>query len=302
MMTQALDSYLAVRRAAGFGLNKVETFLRGFVRFSEGQAHISAQTAIEWASQGSSPPQRSFRIKTVTAFARYLSAEDCRHEIPPDDFFGGYQIRRRIPFIFTIADINRLVEAASLLGPSGSLRHHAYSTLFALLSITGMRVFEALALRFEDVRSDGLWIRNTKFGKTRFIPLHPTAVAGLEKYLVQRRCVAGAEDHVFISIQGKKLTYSVVQYRFQKLVRALEFHIRPGRPHPHIHDLRHSFATRALESCPEGRDAISRHTVALSMYLGHSDIRNTYWYLEATPTLLADIAGACEGFVQGGAL
>lgn len=302
MMTPALDSYLAVRRAAGFRLNKVETFLRGFVRFSEGQAHISAQTAIEWARLGSSPPQRSFRIKTVAAFARYMSAEDYRHEIPPEDFFGGYQIRRRIPFIFTIADTNRLVEAASLLGPPGSLRRPAYGTLFALLSITGMRVSEALALRFEDVRSDGLWIRNTKFGKTRFIPLHPTAVAGLEKYLVQRRCVAGAEDHVFISIQGKKLAYSVVQYRFQKLVRALEFHTQPGRPHPHIHDLRHSFATRALESCPEGRDAIARHTVALSTYLGHSDIRNTYWYLEATPTLLADIAGACERFVQGGAL
>jgi integrase/recombinase XerD len=302
MMTQALDSYLAVRRAAGFRLNKVETFLRSFVRFSEGQAHISAQAAIEWAREGSSPPQRSFRIKTVAAFARYLSAEDSRHEIPPDDHFGGYQIRRRIPFIFTIADVDRLVEAASLIGSPGSLLRHTYSSLFALLSITGMRVSEALALRFEDVTTDGLWVRNTKFGKTRFIPLHPTAGAGLEKYLVQRRCVAGAESHVFISIRGKKLAYSVVQYRFEKLIRALELHTRPGQPHPHIHDLRHSFATRALESCPEGRDAIARHTVALSTYLGHSDIRNTYWYLEATPTLLADIASACERFVQGGAL
>ena len=302
MMTQELDSYLAVRRAAGFQLKKVEKFLRSFVSFNEDQAHISAQTVIEWARQGSSPPQRSLRLKTAAAFARYLSAEDPRHEIPPDDLFGGYQIRRRIPFIFTIADIDRLVEAASLLGPAGSLRRHTYSSLFALLSITGMRVSEALALRFEDVVPDGLWVRNTKFGKTRFIPLHPTAVAGLEKYLVLRRRVAGAESHVFISIQGKRLAYSVVQYRFEKLVRALEFHTRPGQPHPHIHDLRHSFATRALESCPEGRDAIARHTVALSTYLGHSDIRNTYWYLEATPTLLADIAGACERFFQGGAL
>ena len=302
MMTQELDSYLAVRRAAGFQLKKVETFLRGFVRFNEGQAHISAQTAIEWARQGSSPPQRSFRLKTVAAFARYLSAEDPRHEIPPDDLFGGYRIRRRIPFIFTIADINRLVEAASLLGPPGSLRRHTYSTVFALLSVTGMRVSETLSLRFYDVTADGLRIRNTKFGKSRFIPLHPTAIAGLEKYLARRRCVAGAENHIFISIRGKRLAYSVVQYQFEKLIRALEFHIRPGQPHPHIHDLRHSFATRALESCPEGRAAIARHTLALSTYLGHSDIRSTYWYLEATPTLLADIAGACERFVQGGAL
>jgi integrase/recombinase XerD len=108
MMTPELDSYLAVRRAAGFQLNKVEKFLRSFVSFNADQAHISAQTAIEWARQGSTPPQRSFRLKTVAAFARYLSAEDPHHQIPPDDLFGGYQIRRRIPFIFTIADIDRL--------------------------------------------------------------------------------------------------------------------------------------------------------------------------------------------------
>ena len=304
MMTQALDFYLAVRRAAGFQLNKVESYLRRFVRFStnEGKSHIDVQTAIEWARQGSSPAQRSFRLKTVAGFARYLSAEDSRHEIPPDDFFGGYQIRRRIPFIFTMPDINRLVEAASVHGPPGLLRRHTYSTLFALLAVTGMRVSEALKLRFEDVTADGRCIRNTKFGKSRFIPLHPTAVAGLEKYIVLRRRVDGADGHVFISIQSKQLSYSVVQHQFQKLVRALEFHNRPGQPPPRIHDLRHSFATRALESCPEGHDAIARHTVALTTYLGHSNIRKTYWYLEATPHLLADISNACERFVNGGTL
>jgi integrase len=130
---------------------------------------------------GITPAQRSFRLKTVVGFARYLSAEDSRHEVPPDDFFGGYQIRRRTPFIFTIADVNRLVETASRLGPPGFLRRHTYSTLFALLSVTGMRVSEALSLRFEDLTADGLWIRKTKFGKSRIVPLNPTAVAGLEK-------------------------------------------------------------------------------------------------------------------------
>lgn len=304
MMTQVLDSYLAVRRAAGFQLKKVERYLRSFVRFSSNQskAHICAQTAIEWARQASTPAQRSFRLKTIVGFARYLSAEDSRHEVPPDDFFGGYQIRRRTPFIFTSADINRLVESASVLGRPDFLRRQTYSTLFALLSVTGMRVSEALGLRFEDVAADGLWIRSTKFGKSRFIPLHPTAIASLEKYLVQRRRIGGAESHVFISIRGKQLSYPVVQYQFRKLVRALELHTRPGQPRPCIHSLRHSFATRALESCPEGRDAIARHMVALATYLGHSDIRNTYWYLEATPQLLADISSACERFRNGGAL
>ena len=304
MMTQALDSYLAVRRSAGFKLKKVEYYLRRFVRFpaNEGQAYISAQTAIEWARQGTSPAERSFRLKTVACFARYLSAEDPRHEVPPDDVFGGYQIRRRIPFIFTEADVNRLVEAASLLGPPGALRRHTYSTIFALLSVTGMRISEALNLQFEDVTADGLWIRNSKFGKTRFIPLHPTAVTGLEKYIGLRRRVGGADSHVFISIHGRKSAHSVVHYEFQKAVRLLEFHKRPGQPHPRVHDMRHSFATRALESCPEGRDAIARHMVALSTYLGHCNIWNTYWYLEATPALLTDIASACARFAHGGAL
>jgi integrase len=303
MMSQALDSYLAVRRAAGFKLKKVECYLRGFVRFSSqaAQAYISTPTAIEWARQGSSPAQRSFRLKTVACFARYLSAEDARHEVPPDDIFGGYQIRRRSPFIFTVADVNLLVETAARLGPPGALRRHTYSTIFALLSVTGMRVSEALNLRFEDITANGLWIRNTKFGKTRFIPLHSTAVVGLEKYLTHRR-VVGADDHVFVSIRGRKLSHSVVHYEFQKVVRLLNLHNRPAQPHPRIHDMRHSFATRALESCPEGRDAVARHMVALSTYLGHANILNTYWYLEATPGLLIDIASACDRFVHGGAL
>lgn len=302
MMTQALNSYLAVRRAAGFQLKKVERLLRSFAQFccNNGKTHVCAQTAIEWAALASSPAQRGFRLKTVAHFARYLRAEEPRHEVPPDDFFGGYQIRRRIPFIFTTADINRVVERALQLSPRGSLRPHAYSTLFALLSVTGMRVSEALALRFEDITADGLLIRDTKFGKSRLLPLHQTATVALEKYLLLRRRVAGADSHIFVSGRGKKLPYSTVRYTFQTLVRALKLHARPGQPHPRLHDLRHSFATRALESCPEGRDTIACHMVALATYLGHSSIQNTYWYFEATPQLLADIAGACERLVHGG--
>ncbi len=302
MMMRALDSYLAVRRAAGFQLNKVERLLRSFVQFcSEHEnTHVCVQTAIEWAARGTSPAQRALKIKTVAHFAVYLRAEDPAHEVPPDDFFGGYQIRRRTPFIFNSEDINNLVERASQLGPPGSLKSHIYSTLFALLSVTGMRISEALGLRFEDVTADGLIIHKTKFGKSRLIPLHPTATAGLEKYLQRRRLVAGADNHIFVSRRGKKLGYSTVRYQLQGLVRYLKLRAPAGRPHPRTHDFRHSFATRALQSSPEGRDTIARHMVALATYLGHSSIQNTYWYLEATPELLADIAGACDRHFKGG--
>jgi integrase/recombinase XerD len=140
------------------------------------------------------------------------------------------------------------------------------------------------------------------YGGQGGLPFPLTSKLPLEKYIVLRRRVAGADCHVFISIHGQKLAHSVVHYEFQKVVRLLEFHKRPGQPHPRIHDMRHSFATRALESCPEGRDAIARHMVALSTYLGHCNIWNTYWYLEATPALLTDIASACARLVHGGAL
>lgn len=302
MLMQEVDRYLAVRRAAGFQLKKVEKTLRSFVRFCapRGKTHICNDTALAWASEGSSLAQRAFRLKTLVHFARYVRAEDERHELPPDDVFGGYQIRRRIPFIFTDEDINRLVGEASRMGPPDSLRPRTYSTLFALLAVTGMRISEALALRFSDVSAEGLVIRNTKFGKTRLLPLHASTTAGFEKYLIRRQQIAGGDDHVFISLWGRGLSYSAVHERFQALVRGLKLHTRPGKPHPRLHDLRHSFATRALQNCPEGRDAIARHVLALSTYLGHSSIQNTYWYLEATPELLTDIASTCEAFVYGG--
>jgi len=301
-MKQALDSYLAVRRAAGFQLKKVERLLGSFVQFCSEQekTHICAQTAIEWASQGSTVAQRVLRIQTVVHFAVYLRAEDPRHEIPPHDFFGSYHCRRRTPFIFQREDINQLVEKALQIGPSNSLKPHMYSTLFALLSVTGMRISEALNLQLEDVTVDGLIIRNTKFGKSRLLPLHPSAAAGLERYLLRRRHVAASVNNVFLSQHGKKLDYATVRYQLQRLVRQLNLHVRAGQPLPRTHDFRHSFATRSLLSSPEGRDMIARHMVALSTYLGHSNIQNTYWYLEATPELLTDIAAASECHFKGG--
>ncbi|MFN7971275.1 MAG: tyrosine-type recombinase/integrase [Acidobacteriota bacterium] len=255
---------------------------------------------LTWASRGSSPPQRALRLKTVVAFARHIHAEDDRHDVPPADTFGGYQIRRRLPFIFSRDDVSLLMEEAARLKPVGSLRPRVYSTLFGLLAVTGMRVSEALALRFEDLTAEGIVIRKTKFGKSRLVPLHESTTAAIEQYVAVRQQVSAADDHLFISWRRRRLSYSAAALVFWRLVQALRFDRRPGQRRPRLHDLRHSFATRALESSPEHRDAVGRHMVALSTYLGHSDVRNTYWYLEATPRLLTDIASTCEAHFQGG--
>jgi len=300
MLKQTLDAYLAVRHAAGFDLRVPSILLRSFVRFAQdrGHSHVTTQTAIEWAAMAPSKAQRHNRLKAVIRFAQYARADDARHQVPPDRIFGHHR-QRPLPFIFTPSDIGRLLEAASRLGPAGSLRPHMYRTLFALLACTGLRISEALALRFDDITPDGLLIRKTKFHKARLVPLHETAVDGLEDYLIRRRRVGGADNHVFISLRGQGVRYYTVYETFRSLVQALGLESETARPRPNLHSLRHTFAVRVLEACPQGRDRVNRHMLALSTYLGHSRITDTYWYLEATAQLMVDIADACERFTKG---
>lgn len=300
MLSKALDSYLAVRHAAGFELGVPEILLRSFVRFAEaqGELHVIAQSAINWAALAPSLGQREHRLKTVVRFARHAQAEDPRHQVPPTDVFGHHR-QRRVPYIFSQTEISRLMQQAARLAPTGSLRPHMYSTLIGLLASTGLRVSEALALRLEDVTADGLVIGNTKFKKSRLVPLHPSTRTALEHYLIRRQCVGGADDHVFITLRGQRVRYYTVYETFRALLGAIGIHARPGAPRPCIHSLRHTFAVRALEGCPDGRDRISQHMLALSTYLGHAHTADTYWYLEASPQLMTDIAGACENLIKG---
>src|SRR5229473_348316 len=180
-----------------------------------------------------------------------------------------------------------------------TLRRETYRTLFALLACTGLRVSEAIRLRFDDITPDGLVIRCSKFRKSRLVPLHDTARAGLDRYL-QRRCpYAPDDDHVFVSLRRKPLILNDVATAFQTAVRIVGLPPGPGRARPTPHSLRHAFAVRALHTCPNGRDAITQHMVALSTYLGHAKVADTYWYLEAVPELMTDIADRCERFVMG---
>jgi integrase len=191
------------------------------------------------------------------------------------------------------------VEAASESGYR-SLRRKTYSTLFALLACTGLRVSEAIRLRFEDITPDGLVIRCSKFRKSRLVPLHKTAQAGIENYLEHRRPYAPFDDHVFISLRRKPLCIQDVETAFRSAADKIGLRRKPGLPRPTPHSLRHTFAVRALETCPDGRDHITRHMLALSAYLGHGNVSHTYWYLEAVPELMRNIAQRCERFFTGG--
>jgi integrase len=300
MLTQSVESYLAVRRACGFQLKSESNFLQRFAIFSDarGKHHVCSETAIEWAGQAKSVYQRARRLGQVIRFARYVRAEDQSHELPPP-FFGSERRPRPIPYIFSQENIQRLIQAASQSGYR-SLRRQTYSTLFALLACTGLRVSEAIRLRFDDITSDGLVIRGSKFRKSRLVPLHETAQAGLERYLKQRRSYAPFDDHVFVSLRRKPLLIGDVETAFRTAVDKIGLQRGPGLPRPTPHSLRHTFAVRALETCPDDRDKITKHMLALSTYLGHSKVSETYWYLEATPDLMKDISKCCENFSKGG--
>jgi len=299
-MIAAVESYLAVRRATGFTLSNAEYLLRSFASFAsdQGQTHIRTATAIAWASQAESLAQRHTRYQTVCHFAQYLRVEDPRHESPPENHFG-YRKTRRVPHIYSRDEIKSLILAATKLPSSDSLLPKTYAALISLLAATGLRISEALHLLVSDIIPDGLLIRKTKFQKTRLVPLHDTAVAGLGRYLACRQGAHRGGDHVFISDEGQPLIYWKVHSVFRTLVKSAG--LKPaGSRWPRIHELRHTFAVQALESSPAGRQRIGQHMLALATYLGHVNIDATYWYLETTPELMRDIAVVAENFVQGG--
>jgi integrase len=301
MLIQSVESYLAVRRAMGFALHSEGTLLQSFAVFSEaaGKDHVHTKTAIEWAGSARSTTTRARRLGQVIRFARYIRAEDQRHEIPPA-VFGCEKKPRPTPYIFSSDDVGRLVQAASTLGKRNAFRGRTYSTFFALLACTGLRVSEAIHLCFDDITSDGLIIRCSKFRKSRLVPLHESAQAALNRYLQTRRSFAPFDSHVFVSLRGRRLLIGDAETAFHQSIEKIGLPHGPGLVRPTIHSLRHSFAVRALETCPDGRDRITKHMVALSTYLGHSTIAGTYWYLEATPTLMSDIADSCQSFFTGG--
>jgi integrase/recombinase XerD len=299
MLAPAVESYLAVRRAAGFALKSEGAYLKSFATFSaaRGRHDVCSPVAIEWAGLARSVPLRARRLGIVIRFARYLRAENERHDVPPA-IFGSERSPRPTPYILSQDAIRALVHAAAQSGYR-TLRRATYSTLFALLACTGLRVSEAIRLRLADLTPDGLVIRCTKFRKSRLVPLHETARAGLERYLKQRRPYAPFDDHVFVSLRRKPLLPRDVDVAFRTAMRQVGLPPGPGRARPTPHSLRHTFAVRALQTCPDGRGAITQHMVALSTYLGHSKVADTYWYLEAVPELMSQIAEHCERFVTG---
>ena len=172
--------------------------------------------------------------------------------------------------------------------------------MLSLIACTGLRISEALKLELSDLTEDGLLIRATKFQKSRLVPLHDSANHSLQQYIAARCRFAPTASTLFVSRNGGKLTYPTVIRTFLILARSTGLRGGPGQTGCRLHDLRHTFAVRSLEQCPSDRRSVARHMAALSTYLGHAHVSDTYWYLQATPKLLGDIATAAEALHRGG--
>jgi integrase/recombinase XerD len=292
-LEQALADYLRIRRALGFKLDQAERLLAQFVAYlHDHNAEVpTIEDALAWATSPAAATPRwwAHRLSTVRGFAVHLHALDPRVEVPPPGLLRRGS-RRQTPYLYSQADIAALVDAASRLPrPLGAA---TYQTLIGLLAVSGMRVGEAIRLDRDDldVDHDGLLrVRDSKFGKSRLLPLHPTTVAALRDYLKARDKLlpAPVSPALLISTAGTRLGYNNVWRTFHRLVRQAGITARSASCQPRIHDLRHSFAVRTMLDWYAGGADVQALLPRLSTYLGHADPKHTYWYLQAAPELLA---------------
>lgn len=290
-LRQPLADYLAVRRALGYKLARPEKLLGQFITYLEeaGAATVTTRHALAWAIlPGGDASWHALRLSAVRGFATYLRTLDPATEIPPADLIP-WRPRRATPYLYSDADITALIAATPFL--RFPLRAATYQTLIGLLAVTGMRVGEAIRLDRADADlTDGvLTIRESKFGKSRLVPLHPTTVTALGAYLRLRDRLHPhpSAPAIFISPAGTRLLYCNVHSTFQRLASQAGLRPRSASCRPRIHDLRHSFAVRSLlDAYAAGQDGQARLAL-LSTWLGHVDPGATYWYLSAAPELLA---------------
>lgn len=289
-MISKVRAYLAFRRGLGFRLKSEGCQLLHFARYADGRGHrgpLTRQLATSWACSPKSARRFSWarRLEVVRTFARQLSVTEPRTQIPPAHLFGPAH-RRPGPHLYNPAQIRRLLQRAG--GLKGDLRPYTWQTLIGLLACVGLRISEARRLKLTDVdwRQSLLIIRESKYGRTRWVPLHPTAMAALRIYDRRRRARFPLAQYFFVSSAGTQLRPSIVGATFQQLREGIPF---DGHP-PRLHDLRHTMASRVLQRWQNQRRSDIDHVLILSRFLGHSHLRHTYWYLSAMPQLLREAA------------
>jgi integrase len=306
-MISKVEGYLTVRRALGVQLRIEGTQLLEFARYADSIKHrgpITVELAVRWArsSVRSSPLGWARRLEVVRPFARYRLAFDPDTEIPPRNLLGPTH-RRKQPHIYTRQEVQALLAAATRLKPPSGLRAATVQTVLGLLACTGVRPAEALKLARTDVDLEAgvLTIQETKFCKSRLVPLHSSATHALRRYASIRdgKVPHPFSPHFFIVDGGAPFTKSKLRTAFIRIRRDLGWWMTPRQKGPRLYDLRHSFASRRLLRWYEEGVDVHCALPTLSTYLGHVKVSDTYWYLTGIPELMAITAGRFERFIHG---
>jgi integrase len=301
-----VEDYLATRRDLGFDVERHQWLLWNFARFTDRIRYhgpITVELALRWAMSScpGQPVRAERRLSAVRQFARHLSSLEPATEIPPVGLLG-HATGRCQPHIYSDAEISALLRECRHLQPREGLRPITYVAFFSLLLSTGLRLSEACRLHRRDVdlHEGLLTVRKGKFGKSRLVPLHPTAVQALTRYAAQRDTFRSARrsEFFFSTDRASVLSRAAVETTFSGVRARLEWtaHGRAGRPR--IHDMRHTFVVRRLLRWYEEGADVNRKILALATYLGHAKVTDTYWYLSAVPELMAVTARRFEHFAQ----
>lgn len=302
-----VEDYVALRRRLGYRSPSQERALRALARYLDLRGHhgpIPLESCLDWAASTASPdpcnPAR--RLTMVRGFLRHLSALDGATEVPAPHSLGPTG-HRKPPHVYSDDEIGDLLRAAVGLAPSGGLRPCCYATLFGLLACTGLRISEALALTCGDVDlAEGmLTVRAGKRGRTRLVPLHPSAVPPLRDYAAargRRYGPPGEGEAFFRTDRSDRVSYSAANSTFIVLRRRLGWTASGRARTPRVHDLRHRMVVRRIQVWHTQGVNVDAKIAVLATYLGHAEVREVYWYLSAVPELMSIIGGRFEAFTS----
>ncbi|HEX4950020.1 MAG TPA: tyrosine-type recombinase/integrase [Blastocatellia bacterium] len=312
-LSQQLEAYLTVRAALGFQTHATGLLLCDFLRYLEARqlsSPLRAQVAIDWVCDSAVPHQASTqvqRLSIVRGFLAFLRASQPETELPDHRLLA--RPKRPTPYLFTAEQITQLLSAVARMKPAHSLRPHAWRLLLGLLVSTGLRVGEACRLEIGDLHLTPappyLHIRETKFRKSRLVPLHTSAVAELNAYLEKRQALgyAALSDTLLLTEWGKPFQPVTLWRTFKRLTQRLGMRPPAGDRPPSLHSLRHTFAVNRLCAWYREGRPVQELVPQLSVYLGHMRPQESYWYLTATPELLGAASTRFAQFADpGGAL
>jgi integrase/recombinase XerD len=306
-MITLVGDYIELRRGLGYRSPSQERALRAFARYLDGQAHhgpIPLESSLDWATstRSSDPCNPARRLTTVRGFLRHLGALDGATEVPPPGLLGSTG-NRKPPHVYSDEEIAELLRAAAGLAPAAGLRPHCYAALFGLIACTGLRISEALALACDDVDLTGamLTIRAGKRGRTRLVPLHPSALAPLHDYAAEREQRYGPPGEgaaFFRTDRSDRVSYNAAHSTFTVLRRRLGWTAAGRTRAPRVHDLRHRMVVRRIQAWHADDVDVDAKIAVLATYLGHVEVRELYWYLSAVPELMSIVSDRFEAFTE----